>query len=92
MTSKYNCDINIPSLPINAQKGYVLPGLHTSLLSIGKFCDEGYITVFTKDKVHVCTPTPEINKTVQDMKKCSAANGWRDHSNSLWRTKFKDTR
>ena len=75
MTSKYNCDININSLPINARKGYVIPGLHTSLLSVGKCCDEGLITIFTKDKVHVCNPTPEMNNILQNIEKHSAVNG-----------------
>eukprot|EP00957_Ditylum_brightwellii_P191961 14613046-Ditylum_brightwellii.AAC.2 len=83
MTSRYNCDLNIQNLPINVQKGHVLPGLHTLSLSVGKFCDEGYITIFTKDKVHVCTPTPEISKAVKKAEEHSAVNGWRDHSNGL---------
>eukprot|EP00957_Ditylum_brightwellii_P011673 881723-Ditylum_brightwellii.AAC.1 len=52
ITSRCNCDLKIKNLPNNAQKGHVLPGLHTSLLLVGKFCDEGCITIFTKDKVH----------------------------------------
>eukprot|EP00957_Ditylum_brightwellii_P036589 2772090-Ditylum_brightwellii.AAC.1 len=83
MTSRYNCDLNRHILPISAQKGYVLQGLHMSLLSVGKFCDEGYITILTKDKVHVCTPTPAMNKAVNKVEKHSRVNGWQDHSNIL---------
>eukprot|EP00957_Ditylum_brightwellii_P031970 2423786-Ditylum_brightwellii.AAC.1 len=84
MISKYNCDLQLQSLPENAQKGHVLTGLHTLLLSVGKYYNEDFLTIFAQEKMHIYQPTPELINIVEAASANSALNGWQDHSNGLW--------
>ena len=50
------------SLPLQAQKSHIFPNLRKLLLSIGTFCDHGYIAIF--DNKHVSIMKKEKNQTI----------------------------
>jgi hypothetical protein len=55
MESYHTADLDIPELNAAASKAHVFPSMaHHSLLSVGQFCDEGYIATFKQDTVTIC--------------------------------------
>ena len=46
--SSHTCDIHLTDMP--ARQGHILPDLVHSLLSVGKFCDDGYQVLFDRNK------------------------------------------
>ena len=51
-----------PQLSSTAQQAHVLPGLmNTSLLSVGKFCDDDCDVLFRKKKLHVLKDKEAVN-------------------------------
>jgi hypothetical protein len=68
------CELDIPQLPQEARQAHLLPGLtHSSLVSIGKLCDEG------------CEATFDKNKVVVSKDKTTVLTGTRDTRTGLWR-------
>jgi hypothetical protein len=67
-------ELVIPQLPQDARRTHLLPGLtHSSLVSIGKLCDEG------------CEATFDKNKVVVSKDKMPVLTGTRDTRTGLWR-------
>jgi len=60
LTSTERCQLPIPNMEDKATTGHVIPGLHKSLLSIGKMCDANYTTVFTNKDVKICKSSLQI--------------------------------
>jgi hypothetical protein len=57
MTATHNATLQFPDAPSEAQQAHMFPDLHQhSLLSIGKFCDQGYEAVFTNTNVTIQKP------------------------------------
>ena len=59
----------------------VVPGIHNSLLSTGKFADANFISIFDKDEVNIY----DANDTVITVSCGSILRGWRDNNIGLWR-------
>ena len=57
-----------------------------SLLSMGKYADANYITVFDKDTVNVYN----VNDTIITLTKDAILRGWHDTDNKLWRIPMVD--
>jgi hypothetical protein len=55
MESYHTADLDILELNTAVSKAHVLPGMaRHSLLSVGQFCDKGYIFTFWQDTVTIC--------------------------------------
>jgi hypothetical protein len=80
----------IAEYPFNVRKQakvHITPGVSQhSLLSIGKYADANYITVFDKDTVNVYN----ANNTIITVTKDAILRGWRDTDNKLWRIPLVD--
>ena len=59
----------------------MVPGIHNSLLSTGKFADANYISIFDKDEVNIYDAT----NTVITVSRGAILRGWRDNAIGLWR-------
>jgi hypothetical protein len=68
--SSHTCDVNLANMP--ARQGHILPDLVHSLLSVGKFCDDGYDVRFTRTQC-------EIQRD-----NCLILQGHRDPISRLW--------
>jgi hypothetical protein len=74
------CHLNLSQLPIQAREAHIIPGLsHSSLISIGKLCDEG------------CTATFTVNKVVITHDHQEVLVGTRDNTTGLWRIPLNNT-
>jgi hypothetical protein len=52
--SSHTCDLLLADLQPQARKAHILPGLvHSSLISVGKLCDNGCNVTFTQEQVTV---------------------------------------
>ena len=72
--------LNLRSLPKNATKAYILPGLRqNSLVSIGTLCDSGCTATFTHQSI-----------TVKDEQGREALKGHRDPVTRLWHIPISD--
>lgn len=72
--SSHKCELNVPSLPINARIAHILPKLaNDSLVSIGKMCSAGCVATFTSTTVTI---------TYNDI---TVLEGIRDHTTGLWK-------
>jgi hypothetical protein len=79
--SSHTVDLDIPELNASASKAHIFPGMaHHSFLSVGQFCDEGYIVTFQQDTVTICNS--ESSKLL---------SGPRDETTGLWRINLKQT-
>jgi hypothetical protein len=73
--------LDIPQLPQEARQAHLLPGLtHSSLVSIGKLCDEG------------CEATFDKNKVVVSKDDTTVLTGTRDTRTGLWRFPMRTLR
>lgn len=73
LKTSHTCEINLPQLPKQARKAFILPGLSNhSLLSIGTLCDADCEAKFTKTQVIISHNQQPI------------LQGWRDMKTSLW--------
>jgi len=60
--STHTCNLDLPHLPDTVTQAHIIPGLaHSSLLSIARFCDNGYTVTYDKQK---CTIRDGSNNTV----------------------------
>jgi hypothetical protein len=81
MESSHTADLDIPELNDAACKAHVFPGMaHSSLLSVGQLCAEGYIFTFQQDTVTIC-----------NSKSSKLLSGPRDETTGLWRINLKQT-
>jgi hypothetical protein len=81
MESSHTADLDFPQLNAAASKAHIFPGIaHHSLLSVGQFCDEGYIVTFKQDTVTIC-----------DSGNSQILSGPRDVNTRLWRVNLKQT-
>jgi hypothetical protein len=81
MESSHTADLDIPELNAAASKAHVFPGMaNHSLLSVGQFCDEGYIVTFKQAAVTIC-----------DSGNSQILSGPRDLNTGLWRINLKQT-
>jgi hypothetical protein len=81
MESSHTADLDIPELNAATSKAHVFPGMaHHSLLSVGQWCDEGYIVTFKQDTVTICNY--ESSKLL---------SGPQDETTGLWRINLKQT-
>jgi len=70
-----------------ANELHITPGVSQhSLLSMGKYADANYITVFDKDTVNVY----DANDTIITVTRDAILRGWRDTNNKLWRIPLVD--
>ena len=66
-----------------AQTGHVLPALKSSsLLSMGKFCDDGCDVVFRKNTMHLLKDPSAMDKFLKTQ--TSILDGQRNLKNNLW--------
>ena len=66
--SNKGCKLKLKGLPEEALRGHALPALsHSSIISIGRFCDEGCKAVFTKDEVTISKHDKELLQGIRDM-------------------------
>ena len=73
------CQLSLPQLPDKAREAHIIPGLtHSSLVSIGKLCDEGCEATFNKKEVHIIKDNEII------------LTGQRDLHTGLWRIPLTD--
>ena len=64
----------------------IVPAITTqSLLSMGKFADANYISIFDKEEVNIY----DANDTEIVVSRGAILKGWRDHSTGLWRIPLK---
>ncbi len=49
IASTHTCQVTIPGVEPGTRQGHILPELAHSLVSIGKFCDDGCTAVFSRD-------------------------------------------
>ena len=54
---------------------------HNTLLSGSKFADAGYVTVLTRDAIHIYDGDSYVNGATKD----AVLRGWRDEGTGLWR-------
>jgi hypothetical protein len=81
MESSHTAELDIPELNATASKAHVSPEMaNHSLLSVGKFCDKGYIVTFKQAAVTICDP-----------EKSQILSGPRDLNTGLWRINLKHT-
>jgi hypothetical protein len=79
--SSHTAGLGIPKLNAAASKSHVFPGMaHHSLLSVGQFCDEGYILTFRQDTVTICNSNSS-----------KLLSGPRDETTGLWQINLKQT-
>jgi hypothetical protein len=79
MESSHTAELDIPELNPAASKAHVFPGVaNHSLLSVGQFCDEGYIVTFKNASVTVCSS-----------QKSQILSGPRDLDTGLWHINLK---
>ena len=72
-----------PQLSSAAQSSHILPGLKsTSLLSVGKMCDDGCDVIFRPKKVHIIKNSGAIDKLLTTNK--PILEGKRNYTNGLW--------
>ena len=70
-------------LSADAQRGHILPGLKsTSLVSVGRICDDDCNVLFRRKRVHVIKDTPAVDKLLKTNK--SILEGKRNFKNGLW--------
>jgi hypothetical protein len=75
----HTAELDIPELNAAASKAHVFPGMaNHSLLSVGQFCNEGYIVTFKHASVTVC-----------NSQKSQILNGPQDLVTGLWRFNLK---
>jgi hypothetical protein len=81
MKSSHTAELDIPELNAAASKAHFFPGMaNHSLLSVGHFCDEGYIATFKQDTVTIC-----------DSGNSQILSGPRDLNTGLWRINLRHT-
>jgi len=80
LTSTEICNLPISNMEDKATTGHVIPGLHKSLLSIGKMCDANYTVVFTNKNVTNCKSSLQIPENE------ILLTGKRDETNGLYTT------
>ena len=66
-----------------AREGDILPGLHNSLVSVSKFADEGYVTIFEPGDKGVAVY--DANDVKIELTGDAVVRGWRDPASGLWR-------
>ena len=80
----------LPTLKKEAVKAHILPELkNTSLLSIGRLCNEGYIASFDKRKMRIFD-SKEILRVMDRFP--SVLEGERNDKNGLWEVKLYTTK
>jgi hypothetical protein len=80
MESSHTAELDIPKLNAAASKAHVLPGMtNHSLLSVGQWCDEGYIATFKNASLPVCNYQKSQN----------LSGGSRDFDTGLWSINLK---
>jgi hypothetical protein len=79
MESSHTAELDIPELNAAAYKAHVFPDMaNHSLLSVGQFCNEGYIVTFKHASVTIC-----------NSEKSLILSGPRDLDTGLWRINLK---
>ena len=64
----------------------MVPGLSdTSLISMGKLADAGYVSIFDKDEVNIY----DANNTEIKVPQSAILKGWRSEHTGLWRILLK---
>ncbi len=83
-TSSTTLPVPHNSLPTTAIQAQIIPSLSESLVSIGKFCDEGCVALFDKDKARVFKgpQTQHWLSTIPTSE--TILSGDRDSTDSLW--------
>ena len=76
MASSHQSQIPLRNLSIQAKYAENFPNLHSSIITIGKLCDDEYIVTFDKQKVIVSKNRDII------------IEGYRDPTNGLWQCPF----
>ena len=68
----------------NALQAYVFPDIKTPLLSIGKFCDDDKIAIFTKEKCLILNDITKLKRIEQLINLNTILEGKRNHTTKLW--------
>jgi hypothetical protein len=91
LRSTGSCNLTCPKALPAAKSSHILPGIHTSLVSVGKFCDANCFAVFTQDKVHIYNSNEATQKLLDNLEQKHeiALNGERDQTNGLWWTSLQ---
>ena len=74
-----NADFSSESL-----KSYIFPQIKKTLLSIGKFCNDGKIAIFTNDKCMILNDITKLKRVQNLININTLIQGTRDTSTKLW--------